>query len=500
MIPVLDTIDRPDHYTQLPPDAQTRYYEEVQRLNDDPDTSKKDGIALRRFMRNHRPPANAAIIYTDGGAKPNPGLGGWGFYAELDNGQCGQACGFAGTEITNNGAELIAATKAIEYAIDTPVKELTLKCDSKYVTESAGKIELWASNGYQKADGSEISNKALWENFAAVSNRWSLDGTRAPIQYEWVKGHSGVMGNEIADTMATSGRVQYRNGFHDDYYLDLDTLENDFGPMNPLLGAKFWYFTTNKTPRLGDLYCYVTISPGKGDKGKKVNDTGTASSVKRSADCQYCIAALPKLDDTLQYLYDAFVRECGDTERPVLVNMDLMRTSTVWPEMVRTKQRFTQVDSVRAILPNKELLANVVSPPKEAFRMTKIAEDLTGVLERGIRGDIVNLDITDRLFTISDKGKVSVHEDVVPAIKYLDIEDVSITDTVKQTIRMSLGIDLPIRNRLSTMSKVVQDKVKVTLLVDAVKDNFYRVYSMVQLDDAYALFATTDSNLRAVKR
>lgn len=134
-------------------------------------------------------------IYTDGSCKGNPGIGGWGAIMECN----GRTKSIFGGEIdtTNNRMELTAAIKALE-ALNKPCS-VTIHSDSAYVVEGASKwLERWVNNGWKGAKNKPIKNKDLWEGLskAVVPHN---------VKWVWVKGHSGIQGNEMADMLANRG-------------------------------------------------------------------------------------------------------------------------------------------------------------------------------------------------------------------------------------------------------------------------------------------------------
>jgi len=136
----------------------------------------------------------AVIIYTDGGADPNPGPGGWaailihestGTVKELSGGE---------PETTNNRMELTAALQALEAL--TVASSVTFYTDSEYLRRGITEwLPGWVANGWQRKGGA-IQNVDLWQRLSAAVASHS-------IHWEWVKGHAGNRYNERADTLAT---------------------------------------------------------------------------------------------------------------------------------------------------------------------------------------------------------------------------------------------------------------------------------------------------------
>jgi len=134
-------------------------------------------------------------IFTDGACSGNPGPGGWG--AVLRYGDVEKELFGGEAETTNNRMELLAAISALN-ALKSPC-EVDLHTDSKYVMDGISKwIFGWKKNGWKTADKKPVKNADLWQR---------LDALRAlhHVQWRWVKGHSGDVGNERADALANRG-------------------------------------------------------------------------------------------------------------------------------------------------------------------------------------------------------------------------------------------------------------------------------------------------------
>lgn len=133
------------------------------------------------------------IIYTDGGCRGNPGIGGWGVWLQY-NGKEKKIHGSA-KNTTNNKMELTAIIKALE-SLKTKDLEIDLYTDSKYVIKGINQwIINWKKNNWKTANKKAVKNYDLWKELDAISQNFK-------IHWHWVKGHSGNIGNDIADDLA----------------------------------------------------------------------------------------------------------------------------------------------------------------------------------------------------------------------------------------------------------------------------------------------------------
>jgi ribonuclease HI len=140
-------------------------------------------------------------IYTDGGADPNPGPGGWGVvFIDEETGAIKELTG-GEPHTTNNRMELTAACVALE-TLKVPCA-VTLYTDSTYLKNGITKwLPGWVKRGW-KRKGGKLKNVDLWQRLAAVVEEHD-------IAWKWVKGHAGNTHNERADQLATQGiRAHY---------------------------------------------------------------------------------------------------------------------------------------------------------------------------------------------------------------------------------------------------------------------------------------------------
>jgi ribonuclease HI len=95
---------------------------------------------------------------------------------------------------TNNRMELLAVINALR-ALKRRVSA-RVYTDSQYVrlgiTEWIGG---WKARGWRTADRKPVKNQDLWEQLDALAAGHN-------VEWHWVKGHSGVPGNERCDVLA----------------------------------------------------------------------------------------------------------------------------------------------------------------------------------------------------------------------------------------------------------------------------------------------------------
>ena len=132
-------------------------------------------------------------LYVDGACRGNPGLGGWGAYIVTEQAEHKLYGGEAQT--TNNRMELTAAIEGILFC--TTDAKLIIWTDSNYVKQG---ITEWI-HGWKKKNWKDVKNPDLWQKLDAVCQG-------REIEWNWIKGHAGHAGNEMADQLANVGADQ----------------------------------------------------------------------------------------------------------------------------------------------------------------------------------------------------------------------------------------------------------------------------------------------------
>lgn len=146
-------------------------------------------------------------IYTDGSARFNPGPGGWGMVVMNEE----------DTEIlfkesdsedhtTNNRMELKAMICALGWAEDHPKDDIIIFSDSAYVVNSCNSwISNWAANNWKN------SKKVTVENVDLMKALYTYLSRPFPnFDIRKCSGHTGDIGNELADALATGNWNKFK--------------------------------------------------------------------------------------------------------------------------------------------------------------------------------------------------------------------------------------------------------------------------------------------------
>ena len=140
-------------------------------------------------------------IYTDGSAHPNPGPGGFGIVVFDDDCNYLKSLSEQVSYTTNNEMELKAILFALKIfgaqANQDFIQPPTVYTDSAYAYNIyTNWMYNWAKNDWLKADGKKPENLEIIKDYFNESKNKIIDLRK-------IAGHSNILGNELADKLAT---------------------------------------------------------------------------------------------------------------------------------------------------------------------------------------------------------------------------------------------------------------------------------------------------------
>lgn len=148
--------------------------------------------------------------HTDGSASYKAGNGGWGVVVEAFWHEEGDADPYNTRTVEMMGGDPHSTNNRMEMsAVMTALKlvprgaKIEIVTDSEYVMKGATLwLRGWKANDWFTGTGKRVSNCDLWQ-------RLDLLIERRAVHWKWVKGHTGIEGNERADKLATLGRLNH---------------------------------------------------------------------------------------------------------------------------------------------------------------------------------------------------------------------------------------------------------------------------------------------------
>ena len=169
------------------------------------------------------------IFYTDGACKGNPGPGGFGVveivtvYREtytdyIESNSIGFKHSEFCDETTNNREELKAILTVFELAAADEDNEYIIYSDSAYAVNIINNwIHNWARNNWVNSKGNIVENLDLIKTlYKYISTNFFN------CQVKKINGHAGIVGNELADALATNNLSKFEKILDENDILDFN--------------------------------------------------------------------------------------------------------------------------------------------------------------------------------------------------------------------------------------------------------------------------------------
>lgn len=134
-------------------------------------------------------------LYSDGGAEPNPGKGGFGVIMIYRGKRKEFKKGYNLT--TNNRMELMGVIYGLERLKTKSI--VNVFTDSRYVVDgiTKGWAEKWKSKNWFRTKNKMALNHDLWDRLLTAIEE------QHEVKFNWVKGHAGHSENERCDELAS---------------------------------------------------------------------------------------------------------------------------------------------------------------------------------------------------------------------------------------------------------------------------------------------------------
>jgi ribonuclease HI len=145
------------------------------------------------------------VVFTDGSCWPtSKGDGGWSFYLSY-RGKQAVRYGFQ-SQVTNNRMELMAVARALQFIPTGGAAPILILTDSQYVKGALiDWVDGWRATGWKTSTGTPVKNRRLILDMLSL-----LETHRSSriVEMAWVRGHTGIPENELADQNANRARKE----------------------------------------------------------------------------------------------------------------------------------------------------------------------------------------------------------------------------------------------------------------------------------------------------
>lgn len=409
-----------------------------------------------------------------------------------------------GFGITNNVAELTATIVGMRGALKyhenhRKLDVIYIRSDSKYVIETVmDNMEVWAENGFTLGDGSPTKNVELVVQLLELARKAQDLGIYVGKKH--VKGHADELGNDTADRFATSGVFMSMAALENAFEATADPETywksgNDF--RHPLMTHRFMYFDNTPSNRERGVY-YV------GNQGREIDLVG-----KRESDGAYGVVrvkgeVLPVLESVIDKQQS--LPNIGETV--VMADLDAIHGDHY--RFLRTLggHYLRKANDHRndLISQNKILITREYNPAMLAHRVYDNVYKLESILNSYLANQD-NIRITDltqifyNLETVTKKEVTTtnhvIKEDMVVGMTHIDVPAEYFGENggevITEITRLTMGIDLPIRNAIRRLADL---KPKISLVTWRIGVDFHNYAVVIDCEDAISIFAGMCSNLR----
>lgn len=487
-----------------------------------------------------------AIIFTDGGARPHPGFGGWGMcvmHVEETNPYIvpdlssekspihsfgiGEGEYVASTavpdtwnaaaerttdtitlhkadkivdlwgtldgRVTSNACEITAYINALDYILENKLQNTVILSDSTHTVNGANKLKDLKA---LPDNGKPIPNKKLWVKLN--DKLLELDKLGYTNVTRWIKGHGVSIGNARADANATRGVAASTNGIK----IDIEKAEFVIGKKIPepdkihgLLMETSWYFVPSANSKTEDYYVYATGNHGKpSNKSKEFDWLG-----KDRSSSSIAVTALREPSKILETIKE---RHLATTSSPDSICVGKLRD--IGMRKLRTEvdaygstYLYKPHNALGLVSSDGTVVTSEVNPPMLAYRLLSQAEANTALMFAVIKDELSKdfplVNITDYIYETNGKKKTLQK-------KYSGLEKsvvMELEELKEVPITLTLGIDLPSKNALA---RICSGNPEVFVLLCPESDVAYRYYVYIKTDTGHSLTSAYKSNLVVVNQ
>ena len=139
-------------------------------------------------------------IYSDGAARGNPGVGGYGALLRFID-----ADGKTHTLEISRGFRLTTNNRMELMGVIIALKTLKVPCNVRVMTDSQYVVKAfndnwiagWIKRGWKNSKNESVANTDLWKQLLELTSIHN-------VEFVWVKGHAGHPENERCDELATA--------------------------------------------------------------------------------------------------------------------------------------------------------------------------------------------------------------------------------------------------------------------------------------------------------
>lgn len=476
------------------------------------------------------------VLYVDGGCRPgytqtdnNNKYGGWGFHGytytigvhppklrtkkdipTIRGYQIGDettleeqviptkyidAFGSMGKDDDSAKAELEGFTQAVNYLIKNDFKQVHLLLDNQYVINGVnGGYDKWVDMQWKKSDGGYYSNREMWEKLMVGYKPFNQEDI---CKVTWVNGHSGNLGNDRADYLATKGVYFGRNGkLHVDSVKESPIAKyRDPKPaINRLFVKNRWYFNTDEKPIVSPCgrYVYHCGAHGPDDTlvGKATSDS-VAYIVYTKAQQQVLESVRQCHRRLIPNPYNELCMARLDTLLLPRIYQEILDDGVEVLSLAPRKMKYEGLCTIDA-----QMATKVIRPSGLTFKLIDTHNFMQAELDNFIaKGKCTVTEITDHIYSEKAVKKETVYELTFPSTTKILRPVVNLQNGNTHVCGLTIGIDCPPRELLNAIK---DRKPKVYVITWLLSEAAFRYAMIFDCGDDIMMWMGKDSSMQLV--
>lgn len=498
-------------------------------------------------------PADGVVFYVDGGSAPtNPGYGGSGVHGyaysftppKKGSGNADvklTSSGYIANDevghehqivtplyyfdsvtsfkhlVTNNATELSAGLSALIRAEESKIPKINIHADSNYFVEGTNKwLSVWKRNFWKNRSGNLLPNIEIWKQIDEVVKR--IHENKQELTISHIYGHSGFLGNEIADRLATIGVMWSKQSkvkslftvYPPTKYWDKNSIIDEVsGEMiriekHPFLNMPRLVFSTFPETQVEGRYLLASAI--------KDDDLSLIGAV----DPDKCLSVV--ILDQPEPIVEKFIKHqtkfSFDIPSIIVARLDYLLKPSNYVDIsqygidIFAQSHPLQLDLISI---DKQPVSRELRPPRKAQwemdELTNLYKKLISFKEKD--KSLIVTDITAVIYDSvteakTKQTKLKIKDEFVVGFSHFDtsISFSSVDGIESADCRFSLGIDIPERNTLKRLETMNPKVYAVTWTEEGHTPDMlksYRVATIIEVQGGIGIWAGVYSNLRIVK-
>lgn len=405
------------------------------------------------------------------------------------------AFGSMSNEDDSSKSELEGFTQAIKYATSKDFKQIHLLLDNQYVINGVnGGFDKWSEMNWKKADGGYYSNRERWEKLMQDYKPYNHDDK---CTVTWVNGHSGNLGNDRADYLATKGVYFGRNGNLFNVSIKESPVAKYREPkpeINRLFVKNRWYFNTDEKPIMSpcNRYIYHCGAHGSDDTliGKAMSDS--VAYIVYTKEPEPVLEAVRQCHRRL--IPNPYNELCMGRLDTLLLPRIYQEIADDGVDVLSLAPRKMKYEGLCTI--DEQMATKVIRPSGLTFKLIDTHNFMQKELDNFIaKGPSYVTDITDLLYMQKTVKKEVVYDVAFTSTTKVLRPMVKLQNGTSHACALTIGIDCPPRELLNAIK---ERKPTVYVITWTLSEAAFRYAMIFDCGDDVMMWMGKDSSMQLV--